>query len=176
MNVTDHVYHNTDEEYHEICEFLDALSTKDPFMHWESGRMNFWRYNVHADKAHDAQFFRENVHIWRSEGREIVGLCISEYGGNDLFIEVLPEYTGIYPDIFRWIDNIWAATRTAIEIDVFSENVQKIRRLEARGFSFQRHFENERTYDLERSDLNYTLEEGFTIQAFSTKPVTSPNI
>ena len=32
MNTRDTVYTNTDEEYREICDFLDALSTKDPFM------------------------------------------------------------------------------------------------------------------------------------------------
>ncbi|MBN1267315.1 MAG: hypothetical protein JXA25_17625 [Anaerolineales bacterium] len=96
-----------------------------------------------------------------------MGLCISEYGRNDIFIEVLPEYHNIYPDMFHWIDTIWAATRTAIEIDVFRNDTQKIQRLENRGFSFKCHFENKRTCDLEQIDLRYTLEEGFTIQAFS---------
>jgi ribosomal protein S18 acetylase RimI-like enzyme len=96
-----------------------------------------------------------------------VGLCISEYGNNDLFIQVLPGFEGIYADIFHWIDNCWAATREAIEIDLFSQDVEKIRRLKTRGFSFRGHVENKRTYDLERLDLGYTLEEGFSIQAFS---------
>ncbi|MBN1873254.1 MAG: GNAT family N-acetyltransferase [Anaerolineae bacterium] len=167
MNTNDNVYSNTDEEYHEICEFLNRLSTKAPFMLWESGRMNFWRYNIHANKERDARFFKDNVHVWRSDTQEIVGICISEYGNNDLFIEVLPEYNGVYPDIFRWINHTWATTRAAIEVDVFSEDVQKIQKLGVQGFSFKCHFENKRTYDLEQSDLRYTLEEGFTIQAFS---------
>jgi ribosomal protein S18 acetylase RimI-like enzyme len=167
MDTTDHDYTNTDEEYREICEFLNRLSTKDPFMHWESGRMNFWRYGVHAKKERDAPFFRDNVHIWRSDTQEIVGLCISEYGENDMFIEVMPAYRGIYPDMFDWIETHWAATRTTIEIDVFSDDAQKIRRLEAQGVSFTCHFENKRVYDLEQTDLGYILQEGFTIQAFS---------
>jgi ribosomal protein S18 acetylase RimI-like enzyme len=167
MHISDNVYSNTDEEYHEICAFLNHLSTKDPFMHWESGRMNFWRYNVHANKAKDDRFFSDNVHIWRGETHEIVGLCISEYGENDLFVEVFPEYDSIYPDIFRWIDNTWAITRPTVEIDVFSENTARIRILEAWGFTFMRHFENLRTYDLRQRDLSYTLETGFTVQAFS---------
>jgi ribosomal protein S18 acetylase RimI-like enzyme len=167
MTINDNVYTNTNEEYHEICEFLNKLSPQDPFMLWESGRMNFWRYNLHADKEQDDRFFSDNVHVWRSDTQEIVGLCISEYGNNDLFIEVLPDYHRIYPDIFRWIDNAWATTRTAIEVDVFSESTQKIRSLEAQGFSFKCHFENKRFYDLRQIDLDYTLEEGFTIQAFS---------
>ena len=65
------------------------------------------------------RFFTDNVHIWRSEKQGIVGLCISEYGRNDLFIEVLPEYHAIYPDIFRWIEDTWALNREEIEIDVY---------------------------------------------------------
>jgi ribosomal protein S18 acetylase RimI-like enzyme len=165
MNITDMVYSNTDEEYHEVCDFLNGLSTKDPCMLWESGRMNYWRHTIHANK--EPQFFQDNVHVWRTENQVIVGLCISEYGRNDMFIQVLPEYHGIYPDMFRWIDDTWATTRTAIEIDVFSNDTHKIHRLRTRGYSFKGHCENIRIYDLERSALDYTLEEGFTIQAFS---------
>ncbi|MEZ4637362.1 MAG: GNAT family N-acetyltransferase [Caldilineaceae bacterium] len=160
-------YTNEDSEYHAICAFLDALAAEDPFMHWESGRMNFWRYNVHAGKdAHDP-FFRHNVHLWRAEDEQIVALCISEYGGNDLFIEVRPAYLHLYPEIFDWVEQTWAASRPSIEIDVFGADVQKIQRLEARGFTFQSHFENKRVYDLAQADLDYTLPDGFTIQTLS---------
>lgn len=167
MYITDGSYANTDEAFAEICDFLDRLAAKDPNMHWESGRMNFWRYGIHANKAQESRFFRENVHIWRADAQEIVGLCISEYGENDLFIELLPAYQWLYPDIFDWINTHWAATRTVVEIDVFSEDSQKIRQLEAQGFAFARHFENKRIYDLAQIDLAYSLEAGFTIQAFS---------
>jgi ribosomal protein S18 acetylase RimI-like enzyme len=167
MKITDMVYSNTDEEDHEICEFLNALSAQDPFMLWESGRMSSWRYDLHANKPPQDRFFRDNAHVWRTDNQDIIGLCISEYGRNDLFIEVLPEYHGIYPDMFRWIETTWATTRTTIEIPTFRDDTQKIHRLEAQGFSFLCHFENTRTYDLEQIDLDYTLEEGFTIQTFS---------
>lgn len=160
-------YTNTDEEYAEICDFLDRLSTQDPFMLWESGRMNYWRYNVHANIEPNDRFFRDNVHLWRNDAQDLVGLCISEYGKNDLFIEVLPTYQYIYPSIFEWVENTWAATRTAVEIDVFSNDVQKIQRLTTQGFAFLAHVENERDYDLDQVDLDYTLEAGFTIQRFS---------
>lgn len=161
------VYNNSDQEYREICEFLDLLSTQDPFILWESGRMNFWRYNVHANKDPHGQFFRDNVHVWRTAEAGIVGICISETGKNDLFIEVLPDYRHIYPDVFRWIANTWAVTRQAIEIDVFSDDTYKIGLLEAEGFSFLSHFENVRIYELEQADLAYTLEPGFIIRTFA---------
>jgi mycothiol synthase len=171
MNGTiDTAYTNTDEEYQEICDFLNVLSTNDPCMLWESGRMNFWRYNVHANKDPDGPFFRENVHVWRAENGPVVTLLISEYGENDLFVEVMPEYQEVYPGIFRWIDDHWAKTRTAIEIDVYRDDEEKIRRLEAQGFQFKCHFENKRTYDLEHLNLEYALEAGFSVQAFSESP------
>jgi ribosomal protein S18 acetylase RimI-like enzyme len=167
MRIHDIAYNNTDEEYQDICDYLNALSTQDPFMHWESGRMNYWRYNVHADKEPDGRFFRDNVHLWRTDNQKIVGLCISEYGRNDMFVEVMPEYHNLYPDMFHWIETIWAADQTAVEIDVFHNDKQKIQRLKNRGYTFKCHFENKRIYDLEQIDLSYTLEEGFTIQPFS---------
>jgi len=129
--------------------------------------MDFWRYNVHASKDPADPFFRDNVHIWRSNGQEIVGLCISEYGKNDLFVEVLPSHRAIYPDVFLWIERTWAASRDAVEIDVFSDDREKVRRLEANGFAFAHHFENKRTYDLARTQLDYVLEEGFTLRTLA---------
>lgn len=170
MDTRDMAYTNSDEEYHEICDYLDVLSTRDPFMYWESGRMNFWRHGVHGNKEPHDHFFSDNVHVWRAEDHTIVGLFISEYGKNDFFIEVQPEFHGLYPDIFRWIDTHWANTRTEIEIDVFSGNTKKIHRLEALGFQFKCHYENLRTYDLEHIDLAYSLDDGFLIQAFSESP------
>jgi hypothetical protein len=160
-------YGNTEEEYQEICHFLDTLSTQDPNMLWESGRMNFWRYNVHAEKDPQDPFFTDNVHVWRSDKRKIAGICISEYGENDLFIEVLPEYQEIYPDILRWIHDTWAVNRDEIKIDIYGSDKTKISWLKQYGFRFQRHHENKRLYDLDEIELGYLLEDGFRIQAFS---------
>ncbi len=167
MKITDRAYGNRDEEDHELCEFLNLLATIDPFVLWDSGRMSSWRYDLHANKHPQDQFFRDNAHFWRTDDQGIVGLCISEYGRNDMFIEVLPAYHGIYPDMFRWIETTWAASRATIEIETFRDDTQKIQRLETQGFSFLCHFANKWTYDLEQIDLGYTLEEGFTIQPFS---------
>lgn len=42
MRIIDKAYVNTEEEeYQEICNFLNTLSRQDPNMLWESGRMNF---------------------------------------------------------------------------------------------------------------------------------------
>lgn len=169
--IQDHPYTNSDAEYREICRFLDELTRQDPLCIWESGRMNFWRYSVHAEKAPTDPFFAENAHVWLTESEGIVGLAISEYGMNDLFIEALPAYRdAVCPSIFDWIERAWAKARDAVEIDVFGDDAEKIRRLEEHGFVFDRHFENKRIYDLDEMDLAYTLEDGFTIRTFAQVP------
>ena len=170
MRIYDSAHSNSDAEYQEICDFLDQLAAQDPFAHWESGRMGFWRHSLHAAEDPEGPFFRENAHVWRDAADRIVALCISEYGENDLFIEVLPSHREIYPDIFHWIEETWAVGRTQIEVDVFSDDAGKIQRLEERGFGFLRHFENKRTFDLETIPLGYELETGFTIRTFSEFP------
>jgi len=167
MATKDCVYTNTDKEYQEICDFLDTLATKDPCMLWESGRTNFWRHTVHAEKDPEGSWFRENVHVWRGADDQMVALFISEYGEDDFFIEVMPAYRHIYPDIFRWIYDNWATSRTTIEIDVFSDDAEKIRRLLGEGFELKVHSENLRAYDLDEVELAYELEDGFHVQAFS---------
>jgi len=162
-NIVDMNYTNSDDEYQEVCQFLNTLAGKDPYMLWEAGRMNFWRYNVHAEKEPQGPFFRENVHVWRSDG-QIVGLCISEYGEDDLFIEVLPEFHFIYPDIFRWINGIWSKSRKKIKIDLYDEDEKKISWLKKDGYTFLHHHANHREYHLDKIDLSYKLEEGFSIQ------------
>jgi len=132
--------------------------------------MGFCRHSLHAGEDPGGAFFGENAHLWRDEDEGIVALCISEYGKSDLFIEVSPSYREIYPEIFRWIEEVWAADRTEIEVDVFREDADKIRRLEENGFRFLRHFENKRTYELETVPLRYALDEGFTIRTFTEHP------
>jgi len=69
-DISDMAYGNTDEEYHEICDFLNELSMEDPLTLWESGRMNFWRCNIHARKSPQDPFFRDNVHVWRTSDQD----------------------------------------------------------------------------------------------------------
>lgn len=165
MNIHDQAYTNSDTEYREICEFLDALSAIEPNMLWDSGRTNFCRHSVHANK--DETFFRSNVRTWRTDAEEIVALCISEYGRNDLFIEVHPEHHSLYPAILDWVEGVWSVGRDKMEVDVFAADAKKVAHLEARGFTLEGHFESKRTYDLDYLDLDYQLEDGFSICTFA---------
>ena len=167
MTTQGNPYRNTNEEYREICAFLNNLSTLDPHMLWESGRMSIWRHTLHAAKPQDDSFFRDNARVWRTETNEVVGLCISEYGRDDLFIEVHPDWHSIYPDILDWVESVWSATRGEVHVHLFADDEAKISHLKARGFAFAAHTENKRTYDLGSISLDYLLEAGFEIQTLA---------
>lgn len=109
-------------------------------------------------------FFRENVMLWM-EGDELVGLCISEYGRNDIFIELKLGYEHQYDQMFKWIDT-WAAEKKQIEVDVKDSDLNRMKELESRGYVFKEHCENQRTYDLDKTELGYELDTMFRIEAF----------
>ena len=130
MDIHETVYTNTNKEYQEICAFLNALSAIEPNMLWESERMNFVRHSIHAGK--DDAFFHDNVRTWRTDTGEIVPLCISEYGCDDMIIEDHPDYHGLYPAMLDWAEGAWAEGRTKIDVYVCAEDAAKIEQLEAR--------------------------------------------
>lgn len=167
MNPIGKEYCNTDEEYREIYAFLDDLTILDPHMLWESGRMSIWRHTLHAAKPQDDSFFRDNARVWRTESDEVVGLCISEYGRDDLFIEVHPDWHSIYPDILDWVETVWSVSREEVHVHLFAGDERKISHLKARGFAFTAHTENKRTYDLDSISLDYALETGYGIQTLA---------
>ena len=59
--------------------------------------MDYWRYNVHAEKGVD--FFQANAHYWKTETDQVVGLFISEYGKDDFFIVVHPNFWALFSEI-----------------------------------------------------------------------------
>jgi len=166
--IHDHPCGNSNPRYREICAFLDELTAQDPFRIWESGQMSFWRCNVHAEKDPADPFFAENVRVWRAEGDGVVGLAISEYGKDDLSVETFSDHRDVVcPRVFHRIDEIWAKTRDAVQIEAFADDAEKIRRLKDQRYAFDRYFENLRIYNLDAIDLSYALEDGFTIRTFA---------
>lgn len=165
MKVKQHSYDNTDKQYFEIINFLTELGKIDDNTMFESGRMNFWRHSVHGRKAKDDIFFKQNVMVFKDNDK-IVGVCISEYGRNDIFLEVHPDYISIYNNMFEWVENSWAKDKEEVEIDVFSNDSQKIEVLIEHGYTFKEHTENLRYYDMDKADFDYELKEGYKIQAF----------
>lgn len=127
--------------------------------------MNFWRSSVHGQKNWTDDFFKENVMLWYHD-QDLVGLCISEYGKKDIFIELKLGYEQLQDDIFDWIENTWDKNKAFIYVDLKDTDFNRIKLLESYDYHFKEHCENERFYRLEGLDLNYSLEEGYKIQAF----------
>ena len=89
MTITEHSYTNSDVEFNLIKDFLFDLSDyPEVDLNWDAGRMDWWRYSIHAEKELD--FFQANAHYWRSDSGKVVGLFISEYGRDDFFALVQP--------------------------------------------------------------------------------------
>ncbi|MEM7029127.1 MAG: GNAT family N-acetyltransferase [Chloroflexota bacterium] len=166
MKITDYAFTNTDTEYDLIKGLVLEIETH-PEMdnNWEPGRMDIWRYNAHAEKGID--FFQANAHYWKTETNQVVGLFISEYGKDDFFIVMHPDFWTLFPEILNWGLTVWAKDKTKISTDVYSFAQEKIERLIASGFYEDGHVENVRTYNLTQYDFSYDLKPSFKLLSFS---------
>ena len=129
--------------------------------------MRYWRNELHSGRKADDPFFPANAHIWREDEAGVVALCISEEGRQDLFVEVLPSHLEIYPSILQWIECAWALKRGGVEIDIFANDVRKLDLFTSAGYVFMKHSRNMRHYALDRVDLSYSLEPGFSVRTFT---------
>ena len=166
MKITDCPFTNSDAEYTLIKAFLLELETyPDIDNNWDPGRMDWWRYNYHAEKEVD--FFQTNAHYWKTETDQVVGLFISEYGGDDFFLLVHPRYSDLFSEILQWGLEFWARKKSTISTAVYSYGQQKIEQLTAAGFYEDGHEENVRIYALRHYDFTYDLKPKFTLLSFS---------
>ncbi len=166
MNITDHAFENSDAQYEQIKQLLLEIETHPEIdNNWDPGRMDWWRYNYHADKPVD--FFRSNARFWRTATDRVVGLFISEYGRDDFFLVTHPDADQCFGEILNWVTMDWARDRERISTSVFTYGKQKIERLLAAGFYEDGHEENVRTYAMDQYDFNYRLPRGYELRSFN---------
>lgn len=166
MTITHHSFTNSDAEYALLKELLLTIEAH-PEMdnNWEPNRMDFWRYNYHVEK--ELAFFEANAHYWQTETNQVVGLFISEYGEDDFFIVVHPDFWHLFSDILQWGIDVWARGKAKISTETYTFGRQKIEQLLSAGFYEDGHRENVRTYDLEPYDFAYDLKPGFKLMSFA---------
>ena len=165
MKVTDHPFTNSDREYDLIMAFLSEITAYPDLDHsWDAGRMNWWRYNVHAEKG--MEFFKANAHYWITNTDRVVGLFISEYGGDDFFVVVHPDFSALLPEALNWGVGVWGQGKPSFSTSVFTHDRGKIEALMAAGFREQGHESNVRTYDLRGYDFSYDLAVGCRLLTF----------
>ena len=166
MTIQDYAFDNSDSEYRLIRDLLLHIETRsDVDNSWDPGRMDWWRYNYHADKG--ADFFRSNVRYWKNDRDQVVGLFVSEYGDDDFFIVTHPDSRTLFDEILEWGIQHWANDKSSITTDVFSFAQNKIDRLLTAGFVEQGLVENFRTYSLNQYDFGFELAPGFSLKSFS---------
>jgi ribosomal protein S18 acetylase RimI-like enzyme len=165
MKITDRSFTNGDREYELIKAFLSEVAAyPDLDNNWDTGRMDWWRYNIHAEKGED--FFRAHAHYWTTDTDRVVGLFISEYGGDDFFIVVHPSFSALLREVLDWGLGIWGQGKTKISTSVFTHDRQKVEQLIAAGFREDGHESNVRTYALQRYDFSYDLMPGYRMLSF----------
>jgi len=152
-----------------MIDFLVSQRKINDVQLWEAGRTNIAFASLHGHKDKNDSYYEECVHFWL-DGDDIVGLAISEYGVNDMFIELAVGYEDLIDDVLSWLNNEWAKKREILVVYCYDEEIEKIKKLEEDGFLLEGPNEYKRLYDLDELDLTYERPEGYSIDDYHARP------
>jgi GNAT superfamily N-acetyltransferase len=167
MQFQDYDYTGSQAEFLAMRDLLieSYAITRRPF-NWLFDRLEDWKYGGNSNRiADDPDFFRRNAHLWRAAQARLIAFCISEYGGNQIFLQVHPEYRFVEPAMLDWAETRWAAGQDALE--TFAEVDDPVRQalLAARGYTDAGDDGYMRRYDLALDYAPLPLPAGYRIES-----------
>jgi len=159
-------YLDNNLDFWEIRDLLvDNFARKWKFDIWDFCRLETWRYRIHSLIIRkDPDFLSGLAELWRDESGKLIGVAISEYGKNDIFIFSRFGFEFIEQEILEWIDKQWLPDRDRVETFCNSEDKEKKSLLTKFGYAFKESAGHAYKYDLNQVQLDYTLEAGYKVQ------------
>ena len=165
MKVRDYGYTHSDAQFRELWELLvkSYAITGRPH-NWLFGRLENWKY---ASPEKPPTFFMSNVHLWRNEAGELVGFCISEYGGQRIQLQIHPGYRFVEADMLAWIERRWAAGKAGVETYAYLYDTERQKVLMQLGYEDLGDNGYMRAYDVSRLYPVVDLPQGFHIESLA---------
>jgi mycothiol synthase len=159
-------YTHTDIELKEMQDLLiDSYSHNSTPINWFFSRFQNWHYAHNFNTSEDdIRKLSDKVRLWRSNGGQLVGFCISEYGEEEFHIQVHPNYREVEKDIIQWINDRHTGNRTTL---VLEEDTYRIENLKSAGFQQKCHSKNIYAYDMSLTAPNAQLKDGFRVSSLS---------
>lgn len=159
-------YVDTCENFNDVHAFLRQMVTLTGKLQiWEFVRLEFWKWHE-VTKSADPHFTENQGRLWRNEAGELVGLFISESGGEFFSLVVHPDYPHIAGDMVSWAINGWGKENKKWNTDCYDYGLEVDALLEA-GFVRHSLIGNTRRYDLANTGYTVALEEGFSIKCMA---------
>lgn len=166
MSVISEKYVDTCENFNKVHTFLRKMITlTGKLQTWEFVRLEFWKWHE-AVKSTDPNFMENHAHLWKNEADEVVGLFISESGGDFFSLVIHPDYPHIAKDMVSWAKNVWGKENKRLTTDCYDHSLEVQALLDA-GFKQDSHIGNTRKYDLEHTEYALSLEEGYSIKCMT---------
>lgn len=163
MEIVNEKYIDTVENFNKVHTFLNQMVTRTGKLQtWEFVRFEFWKWRE-ATKSTDADFMENNAHLWKNEAGEVVGLFISESGGEFFSLIVHPDYQQIAKEMAAWAKNVWGKDKMKLNTDCYEHSLEVQALLDC-GFVRDSVIGNTRRYDLQHTAYTVSLEEGFSVQ------------
>ncbi len=133
MNIIDFAYHDTDQEFQELRDFLIELYATDRTIRtWLFSRLEFWR--ACAASRREPGFCRANARIWRDDMGRIAGVFLSDKGDSGFHVLLRPGLEAVGELILRWATTIWGENKTELKTQLYPNEATMRFLLEKQGF------------------------------------------
>ena len=146
-----------EEDYDIVCDFLIELNRKDrTHINWNWARFEWMFEHPECDRS-----LLGSIGLWFDEER-VVGAAIYDMYFGEAFCGVLPEYSGLYPEVLKYA---WRELKdeSGLGIAVCDENKEEIEAASSFDFSPADQTETIMVCDLEKL-LPCELPEGFHLE------------
>lgn len=153
-------------DFEKLWRFLeqDYARRQDRFV-WLTGRLGDWRYGLWTDRKSMPSFFREYCQLWLDSFDRLLGLVLSEDGGDVFTLFTLCSHHYLYRDILDWTLAHWGPRYPALKTEVHERQPDAIAVLESRGFCRSGVVATTRSYDVAvKAQEPVRLPPGFRIE------------
>ena len=178
MNIRDDNYTHSETEFQEMWALLreSSVMVAKP-LNWLFARLEDWKYGGNSKRVKsDPSFFVKNVHLWRNDEKKLVGFCISEYGGNSIYLQIHPQDRGLEEAMYNWIQANWAQEKAYIETYAYDYDTTRQQVLTRLGYQDCGDNGYLRKYDVSQDYPAATLEPGFSIASLKENPNVESHI
>ncbi len=169
MKYRDESYQDTDHQFQEMRNLLvESYRLVQWPYNWSIARLEDWKYGGNSlCKKDNPDFFLDKARLWYDESGKLAGFCISEYGGNRIYIQVHPGYPKIESIMISWMVEMWSIGKTQVETYAYTADLVRQKLLSDFGFENPLEAGIMRKYDPGKPKAEVSVTPGFRIESLS---------
>ncbi len=162
--------YRADSDFQRVREFLIRTYDITGRPHnWFFDRWDYCRYFVATIRGRDPQQWEDDVRVWESESRQIVGVASHEARRGEVFLQIHPDLRSLENEMMAWAEeNLAVETddgKRRLNVSVYDYDTLRQAMLESRGYEQIEPLGHTYRRSLASPFPESTVPEGYTVRS-----------